>query len=94
MYYLMVQYGTYPFISSNIFDKNGVFIGTNIYNNSLIFIDKYDVNKYKNANISIFGTSGSGKSFFIKLMIIRYRLLGIEQYVIDPEREYINICNE
>lgn len=94
MFYLMVLCGTYPFISSNVFDKNGVFIGTNIYNNSLIFIDKYDVNKYKNANMSIFGTSGSGKSFFIKLMLIRYRLLGIEQYVIDPEREYINISKE
>ena len=29
-----------------------------------------------------------GKSFFTKLMILRYRLLQIEQYVIDPEREY------
>ena len=31
---------TYPFISSTIFDKNGIFIGTNIYNNSLVFIDR------------------------------------------------------
>lgn len=35
-----------------------------------------------------------GKSFFTKLMILRYRLMGIEQYVIDPEREYFNICKE
>ena len=42
----------------------------------------------------IFCTSGSGKSFFTKLQIIRYRLLGIEQYVIDPEREYDNLAKE
>ena len=83
---------TYPFISSTIFDKNGIFIGTNIYNDSLVFIDRYDTKKYKNANICIFGTSGAGKSFYTKLLILRYRLMGYEQYVIDPEREYNNLC--
>ena len=85
---------TYPFISSTIFDENGVFIGTNIYNNSLVFIDRYDTNKYKNANICIFGTSGAGKSFYTKLLILRYKLLGIRQYIIDPEREYSNLCKQ
>ena len=42
----------------------------------------------------IFGTSGAGKSFYTKLLILRYRLMGIEQYVIDPEREYINLAKE
>ena len=83
---------TYPFISSAIFDEKGIFVGTNIYNNSLIFVDRYNTNKYKNANMCIFGTSGAGKSFYTKLLILRYRLLGIEQYIIDPEREYNNLC--
>ena len=83
---------TYPFISSAILDDNGIFVGTNIYNNSLIFIDRYNTEKYKNANMCIFGTSGAGKSFYTKLLILRYRLLGIEQYIIDPEREYDNLC--
>ena len=78
---------TYPFISSSICDEEGIFIGTNIYNNSLVFIDRYNTEKYKNANMCIFGTSGAGKSFYTKLLIIRCKLLGIEQYVIDPERE-------
>ena len=85
---------TYPFISSSIFDEEGIFIGTNIYNDSLIFIDRYNNNKYKNSNICIFGTSGAGKSFFTKLLILRSRLLGIEQYIIDPEREYTKICSK
>ena len=83
---------TYPFISSSIYDEEGIYMGNNIYNNSLIFIDRYNTNKYKNANMCIFGTSGAGKSFYTKLLILRYRLLGIEQYVIDPEREYSTIC--
>lgn len=84
--------GTYPFISSSLFDENGILVGTNIYNNSLVFIDRYNNENYKNANISIFGTSGAGKSFYTKLLILRYRLLGIEQYIIDPEREYLKMC--
>ena len=83
---------TYPFISSSIFDEEGIFIGTNIYNNSLVFIDRYNTNKYKNANICIFGSSGAGKSFYVKLLIIRFRILGIEQYIIDPDREYSKLC--
>lgn len=83
---------TYPFISSNIYDENGIFIGTNIYNNSIIVVNRFDKEKYKNANMCIFGTSGAGKSFYTKLLILRNRMFGISQYVIDPEREYGNIC--
>ena len=52
---------TYPFISSSLFDEEGIFCGTNIYNDSLVFIDRYNQDKYKNANMCIFGTSGSRK---------------------------------
>ena len=84
---------TYPFISSNICDENGIFIGTNIYNNSLILVDRFNKEKYKNANMCVFGTSGAGKSFYTKLLILRYRIIGMAQYIIDPEREYTKICS-
>ncbi len=84
---------TYPFVSSNLCDENGIFIGTNIYNNSMILVDRFNKEKYKNANMCIFGTSGAGKSFYTKLLILRYRLLGLDQYIIDPEREYTKICD-
>ena len=58
---------TYPFISSSIFDDNGIFIGTNIYNNSMVFIDRYNTEKYKNANMCVFGTSGARKIFLYKI---------------------------
>ena len=82
---------TYPFISSSIFDEQGIFIGTNIYNDSLVFINRYNREKYKNSNMCIFGTSGSGKSYFTKLMILRSALFGLEQFVIDPDREYTKL---
>ena len=47
--------------------KKGIFCGTNIYNDSLVFIDKYNQEKYKNANMCIFGTSGSRKIFLYKI---------------------------
>ena len=58
----------------------------------MILVDRFNKDKYKNANMCVFGTSGAGKSFYIKLLILRYRLLGIEQFVIDPEREYNKIA--
>lgn len=57
---------TYPFISSSIFDEEGVFCGTNIYNDSLVFINRYNEEKYKNANMCIFGTSGSREIILYK----------------------------
>ena len=83
---------TYPFISNSIFDETGILFGINRFNNSMIMVDRFNKEKYKNANMCILGTSGAGKSFFTKLMILRHRICGMEQYVIDPEREYGEVC--
>lgn len=85
---------TYPFISNEICDENGVLIGVNESNQSFVMIDRFESMKYKNANMCIIGTSGSGKSYFTKLMVARHRYMGIEQYVIDPEGEYIKLCQK
>ena len=83
--------GTYPFITSTIYDEQGILYGTDINNNSLIIIDKFDREKYKNSNTCIFGSSGSGKTYFTKIQILRNYILNINQYIIDPEREYEKI---
>ena len=57
---------TYPFISSAIFDETGIFIGTNIYNNSLVFIDRYDKNKYKKRKYMYFWNKPEQESHFIQ----------------------------
>lgn len=83
--------GTYPFITSTIYDEKGILYGTDINSNSLIIIDKFDREKYKNSNTCLFGSSGSGKSYFTKIQILRNYILNINQYIIDPEREYEKI---
>lgn len=83
--------GTYPFITSTIYDEQGILYGTDINNNSLIIIDKFDREKYKNSNTCIFGSSGSGKSYFTKIQVLRNYILNINQYIIDLEREYEKI---
>lgn len=85
---------TYPFISNNLMDKNGILIGINKENLLPIFIDSFNREKYRNGNICIFGMSGSGKSFFAKLLIIRNRIFGKKQYIIDSEGEYKNLCEK
>ena len=86
--------GTYPFTSNELCDENGVLVGINDSNKSLVMIDRFDSEKYKNSNMCIIGTSGSGKSYFSKLMLIRNRYLNVMQYVIDPEGEYLKLCNK
>ena len=85
---------TYPFLSNELCDENGIIIGINESNNSLVMIDRFETTKYKNANMCVIGTSGSGKSYFVKLMIARNRYLNINQYIIDPDREYIELCKK
>lgn len=43
-------------------------------------------------NSVILATSGAGKSFTVKLEILRYLLNGIDAIVIDPENEYKQLC--
>ena len=85
---------SYPFVSNELFDEKGILIGTNSFDKSIILLDRFDTNKYKNANMFVVGTSGSGKSYFTKLMISRNRFLNIIQFVIDPDREYTSLCKK
>lgn len=85
---------TYPFLSNELCDETGVVIGLNDSNHSLVMVDRFDSSKYRNANMCVLGTSGSGKSYFVKLMIARNRYLNINQYILDPDREYVELCEK
>ncbi|MCX8075150.1 MAG: DUF87 domain-containing protein [Clostridia bacterium] len=82
----------FPFYTTSIFDINGVIFGKSVEENKLFHVDVFD-SKYNNANMCIFGSSGSGKSYFTKLNIIRQHMRGTSQYIFDPENEYENIIN-
>jgi type IV secretory pathway VirB4 component len=59
--------------------------GINRHNNSLVLFDRFSM---QNANAVVFATSGAGKSYTVKLEIIRSMMMGTDVIVIDPEMEY------
>lgn len=83
----------FPFYNSDICHKDGVFIGMNLSTMTPIFIDTYDRKVLNNSNVSVFGTAGSGKTFFVSLLTMRSSLKGIRSIIIDPEGEYGKVAH-
>ena len=85
----------YPFTSYELCDDNGILLGVNKHNNSLIIVDIFDSRIYKNANMAILGTSGAGKSFTMQLMATRMRRKGIQIFIIAPLKghEFHRACS-
>ncbi|MBF8250156.1 MAG: hypothetical protein HW400_757 [Candidatus Levybacteria bacterium] len=79
---------TFPFTSATLTQDKGIMYGLNQQNGSLIIFDRFSL---ENANEVVFGKSGSGKSFLIKLEAMRQFMFGTEIIIIDPEGEYAAI---
>lgn len=80
---------TFPFISSELSSNEGILYGINRHNNSLVLFDRFNL---ENANMVIFAKSGAGKSYTVKLEILRSMMLGANICIIDPENEYKHLC--
>ena len=81
---------SFPFTSAELTSDNGILYGINRHNNSLIIFDRFSM---QNANAVIFATSGAGKSYAIKLEILRSMMMGVDVIVIDPEMEYKHLSD-
>src|SRR3989344_3358338 len=81
---------SFPFISSELTSDEGILYGINRHNNSLILFDRFSL---QNANTVVFATSGAGKSYAIKLEVLRTMMFGTDVLVIDPEREYKHLSD-
>lgn len=75
----------FPFVSSELTTNEGILYGINRHNTSLVIFDRFEL---ENANALVFATSGAGKSYYVKLEILRSLMLGVSIIVIDPEQEY------
>lgn len=75
----------FPFISLDLTDNKGILYGVNVHNNSLVIFDRFSM---ENANMCVFGTAGSGKSYAVKLEALRSLMLDTTVLIIDPENEY------
>jgi hypothetical protein len=76
---------SFPFISSELSSDSGILYGINRHNSSLVIFDRFEM---ENANEVVFATSGAGKSYTVKLEILRSLMVGVNVIVIDPEQEY------
>jgi len=76
---------SFPFVSVNLSDNKGILYGINRHNNSLIIFDRFSL---ENANSCIFAKSGAGKSYAVKLEVLRSLMMGADVIIIDPENEY------
>ncbi len=81
---------SFPFISADLTSDNGILFGINRHNNSLVLFDRFSM---QNANYIVFATSGAGKSYTVKLEILRSLMMGVEVIVIDPEMEYKHLSD-
>ena len=75
----------FPFVSFDLSSNDGILYGINQHNNSLILFDRFSL---ENSNAVIFGTSGSGKSYLVKLDTLRSLMTGTDIIIVDPENEY------
>ncbi|HTW96484.1 MAG TPA: DUF87 domain-containing protein, partial [Candidatus Methylomirabilis sp.] len=80
---------SFPFISSDLTSDHGILYGINRHNNSLILFDRFSL---QNANNVVFATSGAGKSYAIKLEVLRSLMMGTDVIIIDPEYEYKHLA--
>ncbi|MBU4332014.1 ATP-binding protein [Patescibacteria group bacterium] len=81
---------SFPFVSSDLSSDNGILYGINRHNNSLILFDRFSL---QNANAVVLATSGAGKSYAVKLEVLRSMMLGTEVIIIDPEMEYKHLSD-
>jgi len=75
----------FPFVSFDLTSDKGILYGVNRHNSSLVLFDRYSLPNY---NSVTFAKSGAGKSYAVKLEILRSLMFDIEVMVIDPEKEY------
>jgi len=80
---------TFPFTSSDLTSDKGILYGLNRHNDSLIIFDRFAL---ENANSVVFAKSGAGKSYAVKLEILRLMMMGTDVLVIDPENEYEDLA--
>ncbi len=76
---------SFPFVSSDLSSNEGILYGINRHNSSLVIFDRFSL---ENANSVVFATTGAGKSYAVKLEILRSLMMGTSVIVIDPESEY------
>jgi type IV secretory pathway VirB4 component len=75
----------FPFVSFDLSSNDGILYGINQHNNSLVLFNRFSL---ENSNFVVFAKSGSGKSYMVKLEVLRLLMTGADCIILDPENEY------
>lgn len=86
----------YPFTAFSLVDKGGIMLGTHLHNSSLVIYNPFDHRKYSNSNMILLGAPGKGKTVTLLSLTTRFRMLGIQNFIISPDKqdEFLNVCRE
>jgi len=81
----------FPFIEESVTEAAGVFVGLLLDEGSPVFLDRWAHASY---SWGVFGATGSGKSFFTALTVLRSTWMrpGLEVVVLDPLGEFVGLA--
>jgi type IV secretory pathway VirB4 component len=85
---------TFPFASTDLAMEHGILLGVNMLEYSPVIVNLLERRYLSNPNVCVVGKSGCGKSFFVKMLLMRLLLTGYRIFVIDPENEYDRLAKE
>ena len=77
----------YPFTSFSLNDKDGILMGLNRNNGTMVIYDPFDTDHYVNANMTIFGETGHGKTYTLLTILMRLRCQGIQIFAFAPDKQ-------
>jgi type IV secretory pathway VirB4 component len=79
----------FPFAAAELSEPAGVLYGRNTRSHGLVFWDRFAQPNY---NAAVLARSGAGKSYLVKLEVLRSLYRGVHAAVIDPEDEYARLA--
>ena len=82
----------FPFTKTYFNDSSGYMLGVDLHTSLPIFFDPFVINNQRTShNIAIVSSTGGGKSFTMKKMIINEYARGTKIFILDAENEYKNL---
>lgn len=83
----------FPFGPPDLDDREGVLLGLDERSKTPVFVDAFSP-RALNGHMVIMARSGAGKSFSVKLRVVRESSRDVPVYVIDPEGEFGVLAEE
>jgi type IV secretory pathway VirB4 component len=83
----------YPWTWEDLLQPHGHLLGVDLRDGSPIVLDSFDTARFANANLGVFGHSGTGKTHLVRRLLRADAARGIGAFVIDPEAEYRDLCS-